>query len=65
MSLEDGDVNGIANAFISRVELNLPLDEPRIAAHQYLMLTPADVESAIHKWVQPGDLVRVSEGPAP
>ncbi|HUN96370.1 MAG TPA: hypothetical protein VMU69_09035 [Bradyrhizobium sp.] len=40
MSLEDGDVNGIANAFISRVELNLPLDEPRIAAHQYLMLTP-------------------------
>lgn len=64
MSLEDGDVNGIANAFILREELNLPLDEPRIAARRYLMLTPADVEDAFHKWMRPGDLVRTSEGPA-
>jgi len=63
--LGDASVGDIARGFIDREELNLPLDEPTIAARHYIALDPNDVEAAFKKWMRPGDLVRVSQGPPP
>ena len=58
-------VNEIARAFALRRDLDLPLDEPTLAAQRYIALTPADVQAAFKKWMRPGDFVRVSQGPPP
>ena len=58
-------VNDIARGFAARRELNLPLDEPTIAARHYIALTPAQVQAAFRKYIRPDDLVRASEGPPP
>ena len=46
-------------------DLDLPLDEPTIAARNYVNLNAQDVQAAFRKWMRPDDLVRVSQGPAP
>jgi zinc protease len=63
--LGESSVDAIAGGMINRVDLGLPLDEPTIAARRYIELGPAQIESAFRKWMRPGDLVQVSEGPAP
>lgn len=63
--LAESSVNEIARAFAERRDLNLPIDEPTIAARRYIALTPADVQTAFKKWMRPDDLVRASEGPPP
>jgi zinc protease len=63
--LSESGVAGIARGMLGRRELDLPLDEPRIAAQHYIELDGAAVQAAFRKWLRPGDLVRVSEGPAP
>ena len=55
----------IAHSFSALRDLGLPLDEPSIAASRYVSLNAADVQTAFRKWMRPGDLVRVSQGPAP
>lgn len=65
MPLAESSVNDIARNFAERRDLNLPLDEPTIAAQHYIALTPADVQAAFKKWIRPGDLVRASVGPTP
>jgi zinc protease len=65
MPLEESSVNDIARAFAARRELNLPLNEPTIAARHYIALTPQQVQAAFQKWIRPQDLVRASEGPPP
>ena len=55
----------IARGFSGRRDLDLPLDEPTIAAKRYAALSAAEVQAAFRKWIRPGDLVRVSQGPAP
>ncbi|HEY6578127.1 MAG TPA: pitrilysin family protein, partial [Rhizomicrobium sp.] len=65
MPLEESSVNDIARNFAARRDLNLPLDEPTIAAQHYIALTPAEVQAAFKKWIRPEDLVRASEGPPP
>lgn len=63
--LGESSVDAIAGGIIGRVDLGLPLDEPTIAAQRYIELGPTQIEAAFRKWMRPGDLVRVSEGPAP
>jgi zinc protease len=63
--LSEESFQEIAEAWLSRTELNLPLDEPVRAAHKYLRLTANDVRAAFEKWVRPEDFVQVSQGPAP
>ena len=63
--LAEASIDGIAREFIERRDLDLPLDESRIAAQHYIDLRGADVQAAFRKWIRPGDLVRVSQGPAP
>ncbi|HEY6452505.1 MAG TPA: pitrilysin family protein [Steroidobacteraceae bacterium] len=63
--LAEASVEGIAHGLIERRELGLPLDEPWIAAHRYIDLTPAQVQAAFQKWMRPNDLVRITQGPPP
>ena len=50
---------------IYRSSMGLPLDDPIIAARHYVKITAPDVQKAFAKWIRPGDLVQVTEGPAP
>jgi zinc protease len=63
--LAEASVDGIARGLIDRREYDLPLDEPARAAQRYIDMTPANVQGAFQKWLRPGELVRVSQGPAP
>jgi zinc protease len=65
ISLAEGSTGSIAQGLIGRWALDLPLDEPTIAARQYIRLSAADVQSAFAKWVRPADMVRVTQGPEP
>jgi zinc protease len=63
--LSESSVDRIAGGLIYRAAHDLPLDEPTIAAHRYLRLSAAKVKKAFGKWLRPGDLVQVTEGPIP
>ena len=63
--LDESSVDEIARGILNRRDLNLPIDEPTIAAQRYVALTPAEVQAAFQKWVRPPGLVRISRGPAP
>jgi zinc protease len=63
--LSEASIDEIAGGYIERRDLNLPLDEPSIAARRYIALSAGDVQTAFRKWIRPDDLVRVSEGPTP
>ena len=65
IALGEESVGGIAQGIIERRLLDLPLDEPAIAARRYLGLDAKDVQAAFVKWVRPNDWVRVSQGPVP
>ncbi|MFZ0613446.1 MAG: pitrilysin family protein [Desulfobacterales bacterium] len=63
--LAESSTTLIAEGLIARVELDLPLREPLLAARRYLELSAGQVEKAFAKWVRPESLVRVAEGPGP
>ncbi len=63
--LAESSENSIAGGLLSRSIHDLPLDEPIVAAKKYIKLTAKDVEAAYAKWLRPGDLVQVTEGPEP
>jgi zinc protease len=65
LPLAEAGVQEIAHGMLGRRDLDLPLDEPNIAAQHYVELDAAAVQGAFRKWLRPQDLVRVSEGPAP
>jgi zinc protease len=61
--LSEASIDDIALGFIHRRDLNLPLDEPILAARRYIALRPDEVQTAFQKWLRPDDLVRVTQGP--
>jgi zinc protease len=63
--LAEASVDQIANGWLSRSELELPLDEPVIAGKIYAQLGAADVKKAFAKWLRPDGLVQVTQGPVP
>ncbi len=63
--LAEASIDDIARGFIRRRDLNLPLDEPTLAARRYIALEPRDVQAAFRKWLRPEDLVRLAQGPPP
>jgi zinc protease len=65
MPLEESSFGSIAAGLLERVALDLPLDEPTLAAQRYVTLTAADVKAAFVKWVRPDGFVEVVQGPAP
>jgi zinc protease len=63
--LSESSVNSIAQGLIKRTNLNLPLNEPILAARRYLELTAEQVKASFTRWVRSGDLVEVTQGPSP
>ena len=63
--LAESSVDYIARGWLSRSMLGLPLDERVRAARIYVKLDAKDVQTAFAKWLRPGDLVEVTQGPAP
>ncbi|MGA2244395.1 MAG: pitrilysin family protein [Verrucomicrobiota bacterium] len=63
--LSESSVDHIANAWLSRSELNLPLDEPVRAGKIYAALGAKDVKKAFAQWLRPDGLVQVTQGPEP
>jgi zinc protease len=63
--LAESSMHGIAAGWLSRSVLGLPLDEPIRAANRYVKLDAGEVRAAFAKWLRPGDLVQVTQGPAP
>ena len=63
--LSESSVDRVAAGWLSRSILGLPLDEPTLAARRYVKLTARDVRAAFAKWLRPGDLVEITQGPAP
>jgi zinc protease len=65
ITLSESSLNNIAMGLISRWILDLPWDEPTVAAKHYVALTPDQVRAAFAKWLRPDDLIQVTQGPAP
>ncbi|MGD0656927.1 MAG: pitrilysin family protein [Syntrophorhabdales bacterium] len=63
--LSESSVEGIGQKLVYLSEHFLPLDEPILAARTYVDLTAEQVRKAYEKWLRPGDLVEVVEGPPP
>ena len=63
--LAESSVEGIAEGLIERSVEGLPLDEPIIAARQYLKITAKEVREAFSRWIRPEDFVQTIQGPAP
>jgi zinc protease len=57
--------SSIAAGLLARSVTGLPLDEPIRAAEKYKALSAEQVQAAFAKWIFPGDLVEVVEGPVP
>jgi zinc protease len=65
ITLSESSLENIAHGFLARADLDLPLNEPIVAAQRYVNLTAEQVKAAFAKWLRPRDLVQVSEGPQP
>lgn len=63
--LSESSQSDIAQGLLYRATHDLPLDEPLIAARNYMKLDPKAVEAAFSKWVRPDDFVEVTQGPKP
>lgn len=63
--LSESSVERVAQGWLSRSVLDLPLDEPIQAAHRYVKLDAREVRAAFAKWLRPEDLAEVTQGPVP
>jgi zinc protease len=63
MPLAESSLAAVALELLSRSTRGLPLDEPSIAAGRYLALDAEQVRAAMARWIRPGDLVEVIQGP--
>jgi zinc protease len=62
--LKGSSTEAIAQGLLHRATHDLPLDEPILAANRYVELTAEEVKAAYTKWLRPGDLVEITEGPS-
>jgi zinc protease len=63
--LAESSVDYIAQGWLAYSALGLPLDERVHAGKIYVKLDAGDVKNAFDKWLRPGDLVQVTQGPVP
>jgi zinc protease len=61
--LAEASTAAIAQGLVGRWDLDLPLDEPTLAARRYIDLGPPQIMSAFANWLRPADLVQVTQGP--
>jgi zinc protease len=65
ITLRESSEDAVAEGFVARALLGLPLDEPVRAAQRYYALSADEVRAAFEKWIRPDDFVQVVRGPAP
>ncbi len=63
--LAESSVDYIAQGWLHYTALDLPLDEPVRAGRIWAKLDAKDIQKAFAKWIRPGDLVQVTQGPVP
>jgi zinc protease len=63
--LSESSEEAVADGFLHRAEVGLPLDEPIRAAEIYSQLSAAEVKAAFARKIHPGDFVQVVRGPVP
>ena len=63
--LAESSVDQIAGGWLSRSDLDMPLDEPVRAGKVYATLSAKDVKQAFAKWLRADGLAQVTQGPAP
>jgi zinc protease len=63
--LSESSVKSIASGLIYRSKMELPLDEPILAAKRYVELTAEQVKEAFVRWLRPDELAQVTQGPSP
>ena len=63
--LAESSLGSIAEGFIHRLVLDLPLDEPSRAAKRYMGLTAQQIRSAFARRLRTKGLVQITEGPSP
>ena len=63
--LFESSVNAIAGGLLYYAQHNLPLNQPTIAARNYLKVTAAEIQTAFRKTLRVGHFVEVVKGPAP
>jgi zinc protease len=63
--LGESSESSVAGGLLGRAQIGLPLNEPYIAAKQYMALTAADIKSAFAKTIKTDNLVQIVHGPAP
>jgi zinc protease len=63
--LAESSFEYVAKGWLARAALGLPLDERIRAANIYVKLSASDVQAAFVKWIRPGDLVEITQGPPP
>jgi zinc protease len=65
ITLSESSEDAVAQGFVGRALVGLPLDEPVRAAQRYYGTTADQVRAAFEKWIRPGGFVQVVRGPAP
>jgi zinc protease len=65
ITLSESSINAIAGGLLNRSLEGLPLNEPTIAAKHYVSITAKQVKNAFAKWLNPDNLIQVSQGPSP
>ena len=65
MPLRESSEDAVAGGLLARAQMDLPLDEPAIAASHYSDLNAAQVKAAFQKWIRPQGFVQVVRGPNP
>jgi zinc protease len=63
--LSESSEDAVAEGFVARALIGLPLDESIRAAQRYYTLSADDVRAAFEKWIRPDVFVQVVRGPAP
>jgi zinc protease len=63
--LAESSVDYIAQDWLAYSTLGLPLDERVHAGRIFVKLDAKDVQNAFAKWLRPGGLVQVTQGPEP
>ena len=63
--LSESSEDAVAEGFLRRAEIGLPLDEPIRAAETYAKLSAAEVKAAFARKIHTGDFVQVVRGPVP
>jgi zinc protease len=63
--LSESSEEAVADGFLHRAEVGLPLDEPIRAAEIYSKLSAGEVKAAFARKIHPEDFVQVVRGPVP